>query len=566
VTFGALRLALEAGRAGGTAPAVLNAANEIAVGAFLSGRCSFLDIERIVETLLERHSIEPVDSLEQLEDIDARTRHQAQQRVSIPYRLALGGCARAQIPHLRRGGAKRRCGSITGEPTTRVQPVTACVGGLRGGYSGAMDTFIEGFKVVFFGILMFSLIVVVHEAGHFTAARLFGLRVKEFMIGLPGPNIGFTFKGTKFGVTPILLGGYALIAGEGGNRENNHLASAFSYLAERGTLTEDEARDAEGTLGYDLEEALDVLDAWGTIKRVKKKGRYSYLMPAAEGVALGAARPVLDAAAHIAAERKLTFNAAPWYQRIIILAAGVIFNLLFAIIVFTAIQMSVGSQIATMTIESVVEDTPAARIALEPGDTILAFDGSPVESWAAFTELLGNQNPGDEVTLTVERDGTARDFTTTLADNDGRALLGVISLVERVPIPFVEALSTSFGFIGMVATAIVQLFNPATFGDIVSQSTSVVGISFEAKNAAESGFLPFAFLCAALSISIGLMNLLPFPPLDGGRIVVETIERVTRRSIPVRVINSITLVALALLLMLFFFVTGQDIQNYILGG
>jgi 1-deoxy-D-xylulose-5-phosphate reductoisomerase len=78
VTFGALRLALEAGRAGGTAPAVLNAANEIAVGAFLGGRCSFLDIERIVETLLERHSIEPVNSLEQLEDIDAHTRHQAQ--------------------------------------------------------------------------------------------------------------------------------------------------------------------------------------------------------------------------------------------------------------------------------------------------------------------------------------------------------------------------------------------------------------------------------------------------------------------------------------------------------
>jgi regulator of sigma E protease len=425
---------------------------------------------------------------------------------------------------------------------------------------------IEGFKVAFFGILMFSLIVVVHEAGHFTAARLFGLRVKEFMIGLPGPNIGFTFKGTKFGVTPILLGGYALIAGEGGNKENTNLVSAFSYLAERGTLTEDEVRDAEQTLGYDLEEALDVLDAWGTIKRVKKRGSYSYLMPATEGAILGAARPVLDAAAHITAERKLTFNAAPWYQRIIILAAGVLFNLLFAIIVFTATLMILGTQTATMTIESVVEDTPAARIALEPGDTILAFDGSSIESWAAFTELLGNQKPGDEVTITVERDGTARDFTTTLADNEGRAMLGVTSLSERTPVSFVDAFTTSLGLIGMVATAIAQLFNPATFGDIVGQSTSVIGVSFEAKNAAESGFLPFIFLSAALSISIGLMNLLPFPPLDGGRIVVETIERVTRRSIPVRVVNSITILALVLLFMLFFLVTCQDIQNYIFEG
>ncbi|MDR1184514.1 MAG: 1-deoxy-D-xylulose-5-phosphate reductoisomerase [Coriobacteriales bacterium] len=80
--FGALRLALEAGRAGGTAPAVLNAANEIAVQAFLDGACGFLDIERIIETVLEQHSPEPVVSLEQLGEVDARTRTQARALIS----------------------------------------------------------------------------------------------------------------------------------------------------------------------------------------------------------------------------------------------------------------------------------------------------------------------------------------------------------------------------------------------------------------------------------------------------------------------------------------------------
>jgi regulator of sigma E protease len=430
-----------------------------------------------------------------------------------------------------------------------------------------MDVFIEGFKVVFFGILMFSLIVVIHEAGHFTAARAFGLRVKEFMIGLPGPNIGFTFKGTKFGVTPILLGGYALIAGEGGNKENPHLVSAFSYLAQRGTLTEDEARNATSTLGYDLEEALDVLDAWGTIKRVKKSGNISYLMPAADGAALGDPRAVKDVMAHIAAERRLTFNAAPWYQRIIILAAGVIFNLLFAIIVFTLALMIIGTQVPTLTLASVVEDSPAAHVNLQPDDTITSVDGSPVDSWAAFTERMNAHAPGDAISLSVTRDGVVRDYASViLADNEGRAMLGVTPTAEKVSIAFPEAFSTSLGFIGMVATAITQLFNPATFGEVVNQSTSVIGVSFEAKNAAESGFLPFIVLAAALSISIGLMNLLPFPPLDGGRIVIETIERITRRRIPVRVVNGITIVALTLLFMLFFFVTNQDIQNYLIGG
>jgi 1-deoxy-D-xylulose-5-phosphate reductoisomerase len=77
-TFGALRLALEAGEAGGTAPAVLNAANEVAVRAFLEGACGFLDIERVVATVLERHSPEPVTSLDRLEAIDAWARRQAQ--------------------------------------------------------------------------------------------------------------------------------------------------------------------------------------------------------------------------------------------------------------------------------------------------------------------------------------------------------------------------------------------------------------------------------------------------------------------------------------------------------
>ncbi|MDR2105955.1 MAG: M50 family metallopeptidase [Coriobacteriales bacterium] len=429
-----------------------------------------------------------------------------------------------------------------------------------------MDVFIEGLKVVFFGILMFSLIIIIHEAGHFTAARLFGLRVKEFMLGLPGPNIGFTFKGTKFGVTPILLGGYALIAGEGSSQKNPHLVSAFSYLATKGTLAQEDARAAEGVLGYNLEEALDTLDAWGTIKRVKEKGSCHYLMPATDEAALGAPRAVKDAAAHIAAERKLTLDAAPWYQRVIIFAAGAAFNLLFAIITITIVLMIVGTQVPTTTLASVLEGGPAAHAGIQPGDTLVALDTQPLDSWEALNTQMATHKPGDTITITVERDGTERSHSITLAESEGRAILGVTPTAATAPISFGEALSTSVSFIGLVVEAILKLFNPATFSEVVGQSSSVVGVSFMAKSAAESGFIPFIFMAAALSISIGLMNLLPFPPLDGGRIVVDTIERITRRSIPVRVVNGITVGALGLLIMLFLYVTGQDIQNFIIGG
>ena len=429
-----------------------------------------------------------------------------------------------------------------------------------------MEVVFEVFKVIFFGALMLSIIITVHEMGHFTAARLFGLRVKEFMLGLPGPNIGFTFKGTKFGVTPFLLGGYALIAGEGNSKENTHLASAFSYLASRGTLTEDEARDAEAELGYDLEEALDILDAWGTIKRIKKRGRYSYLMLQSETALQGEARNVDNVASHIAAERKLTFNAAPWYKRVIILAAGVITNLLFAIIVFTTVMMIMGNQIPTMTVDSTVEGSPAEQIGLQPGDTIVALEGKPIDTWETFVEDMAAFQPGDGVTISIDHNGTVTDYAITLADNEGRPMIGVTPVLEKEPISFFTALSTSIGFIGVVANAILMLFNPSTFSEVISQSSSIVGISFEARNFAAAGLLPFIYLAAALSISIGLMNLLPFPPLDGGKIVVETIERVTRRKIPVNVMNGVSIAGLALLLMLFVYVTGQDIQRYIING
>jgi regulator of sigma E protease len=432
-----------------------------------------------------------------------------------------------------------------------------------------MESLFEGIRVVFFGVLMFSIIVVIHEAGHFTAARLFGLRVKEFMLGLPGPNISVTFKGTKFGVTPFLLGGYALIAGEGSVKENRNLADAYGNLAIYGSLDEDQLRAVQAQLGYDLEEALDILDAWGTVKRLKKKGRYSYHMLPDGQAAFGEPREITAAAAsaHIDAERKLTFNAAPWYQRVIILAAGVVFNLLFAIIVFTTALMIVGTQVPTTTMASVVAESPAASAGIQAGDKVVEFDGQAVDSWESLTAAISAQKPGDKVTVTVERSGQQRDFQLALGANDnGAPLLGVSPASERQDVGFVQAFSTSVGFIGMVAVAIAQLFNPATFGDVVSQSTSVVGVAFEAENAASNGFLPFVVLAAALSISIGLMNLLPLPPLDGGKIVVETIERIVRRRIPIKIVNGISVAALALLIMLFLFVTNQDIQNYIIGG
>jgi regulator of sigma E protease len=179
---------------------------------------------------------------------------------------------------------------------------------------------------------------------------------------------------------------------------------------------------------------------------------------------------------------------------------------------------------------------------------------------------MGAFNPGDEVQVRIARNGTLLDFSVILADNEGQPMIGITPVVESEPIPFFEAFSASVGYIGMVGEMILKLFNPATFNEVISQSTSVVGISFEARTFAMAGFLPFIYLAAALSISIGLMNLLPVPPLDGGKIVIETIERIVRRRIPISVMNGISIATMALLIMLIIYLTNQDIQRYIING
>ena len=95
---------------------------------------------------------------------------------------------------------------------------------------------------------------------------------------------------------------------------------------------------------------------------------------------------------------------------------------------------------------------------------------------------------------------------------------GEVSHITMSPLRSVEV---GFAYIGAVVQMVVSLFNPQTAADVVSNSTSVVGIAVMSKTYAEAGLLEFVFFMAMLSVSLGIMNLLPIPPLDGGRFVIE---------------------------------------------
>ena len=424
---------------------------------------------------------------------------------------------------------------------------------------------------IFWGIVLLSIIVVIHEGGHYLAARAFKVRVIEFMVGLPGPRIGHRKRGggTRFGVTAIPLGGYARIAGMDEWQDESNLPRAAALLYKFGEITDEEAGEAGDALGFDLIASLDILCDWGTAEKVKLgHGAVKYAAPETGEFELGEVRTIHNPAAFIAHERKQTYISLPWWKRLVILFAGPCANLVTAIIIVTLVLSIAGSSQATLTLGDVPENLPAYAAGMRAGDTITSVDGVEVTSWEDFVAAISSVEEGQVVEIGYERDGaaTTASIQTIVSPDTGNVVVGVTAGLETVRFSPGKAFIESISYIGDVTVAICKLFYPATALDTLSQSTSLIGISVVAKQAAELGFVNFMWLMAVLSISIGLMNLLPIMPLDGGRIIVETIQRIRRKVLDPRAINAYAAAGISFVVVLFLVVTGQDIHNIMTGG
>ena len=400
--------------------------------------------------------------------------------------------------------------------------------------------------MILYASIVLGVLVVIHEGGHYLASRAFGVRVSEFMVGLPGPGIGIKRGETRFGVTCIPLGGYARVCGMEPGEESPHLAGALESVYRRGTCNMEDVAADLGIEPDDAYEALEELVEWGSItgprktdkfntfrtpefvevkpsRRARKlraqalarrstrqaasdTGIHARITPASlPGAALsqaeifgdvskvkrkgGEPRPVADAQAFYEYERAQTYRSLPFWKRSLILLAGPGVNILFTILVFLIVYSIIGI-----------------------------------------------------------------DYV-----NEAGA-------VEHVVVSPLRALAVGFNYIGMVVVAILGLFNPQTAAQTVSDSTSIVGIAVLSKTAAEQGLLSFTMFSAMLSVSLGLMNMLPIPPLDGGRFLVEVYQKIRRKAISPRALNSLSIAGVTLFTLFFLVMLNQDIQRFVFGN
>ena len=373
---------------------------------------------------------------------------------------------------------------------------------------------VMGTVAAFIGILV--VLVLVHELGHFLVAKRAGITVEEFGIGFPPRIASVMWRGTRYSVNWIPLGGFVRMLGEDGDVE---------------------------------------------VKRLRE-----------QGLTDGEVEHAMAGA----------FNRKPVWIRFVVLFAGVAMNFVLAASLF-AVAFSMPLQVGEgpLTITEIQPDSPAED-ALQVGDVITGVDGRTFERSNDLTEYVRDHG-GQQVQLQVERDGEQIDVPVTprnVTEEERAQGIGPVGFAYD-PARIVEQPSVVDGPLDAVArgtgaawTLAVQI--PGGLADAVGgliglnpgapDARGPIGIAQETGRVLEAPLVSQLFFVGLLSINLAVLNVLPFPPLDGGRIAVVAIEAVRRRKLPAEREALIYLTGFAVLIALVILISIQDIQRLITGG
>lgn len=387
--------------------------------------------------------------------------------------------------------------------------------------------FILGVLIILVGL---ALSIGLHEVGHLVPAKLFGVKVTQYMIGFGKTLFSFRRGETEYGFKAIPLGGYISMIG----------------MFPPGK---------DGTAGRNA--------TTGFMQSMAQDARVASM----ETVAVG--------------EEERTFYKLPVWKRIIIMFGGPFMNLLIGVLLFGVLLMGFGTPQASTTVGTVSQcvlpstsarqtcqsgdpEGPAAAAGLEPGDTIVSIDGTPITTWAQSTGII-RQSVDRPLTVVVKRDGTEQTLTITprantvaktdasgavLKDSSGTVLtqsvgfVGIGTVQELVPQPVTSVLPAVGAQTGAVVGVIIHL--PQRMVDVWNAAfgsgerdpngpISVVGIGRAAGELTALNGVPVVDkvytmigMLASLNIALFVFNLIPLLPLDGGHIAGALWEGIRR--------------------------------------
>lgn len=257
-----------------------------------------------------------------------------------------------------------------------------------------------------------------------------------------------------------------------------------------------------------------------------------------------------------------SFPQKPKRHRAAVLAAGSLMNLLLAVLVFFVLfffLLGVPLEESRNMITSITPNSPADVAGLHEGDRVIAVDDEPVQRWEEIVAAIEGR-PDEEIRLVVKRGDEIRDFFVVprLDTEEGRALIGIGHVPVYQKFRFTDSLYESLNSFWMVISTIGQVFT----GQAPLDVTGPVGIIAVIGEQARHGFINLLWLTGVISISLGLINLLPIPALDGGRILFLIIEAVRGRPVDPEKEGIVHFIGFAVLILLILLVTYNDLIRW----
>ena len=407
-------------------------------------------------------------------------------------------------------------------------------------------------------LAVLTLVVTVHELGHFLVARWLGVSVDRFAIGFGRPLFSRVDKNGiewRFGWIP--LGGYVRFSG-----------------------------DTEASSSVPDAETLEAMKQ--AIRERRAQARSSLSRTGGSAVATDAAVEA-QLRREGALPEEAYFHFKPVWVRALVVVAGPVANFVLAIALFTLLLAWLGEIVVAPRIGAVDPGSPAARAGLHAGDLITSMDGREVENFSDLTQYVALR-ANQPIVFQLQRGGQPIQITATperrasTEPNAGGAKLGRLGLTSsgdradfkrvRHPLPqaFAGAIKRTWSILDTTVFYIGRIVTGQESGDQLGGPLRIASVSGQAAQAGAEGATDLGHkllgasvallsLAAVLSVGIGFMNLLPVPVLDGGHLLFYAYEALARRPLGARVQAAGYRVGLALLLALMLFATWNDLQQ-----
>jgi regulator of sigma E protease len=397
-------------------------------------------------------------------------------------------------------------------------------------------------------ILGLALLILLHELGHFTVARLVGMKPRAFYIGFPPAVVRTERNGVEYGIGAIPLGGYVRIPGMHRPAGSDFRTGMAAAVGEDPAL-----RPAVSAVQRDLDgNALDAAEA--DLGAVSSALAQASLSAGARRSADGAIRLVDEGCAPDAYWRQ------PTWKRVAVTAAGPVANVLVAFVLFCVVYATgAPSSKPSTEVAQVEANTPAAAAGLQEGDRIIAVDQRRTRTFDRVSAAIGDSR-GRPITVSVRRGGR----TLTLGPRrtvkrNGRWVWGFVPATVLVSHSVGASARLAVRDCWLVVTGTVASVRGLFHSRAGAQISGPVGVVRTSEQFLRVGFQWYLQLLGLISMSLALFNLLPLLPLDGGHILVSLIEGVRGRALPQRVYERMSTVGITLIMFVTLIAFANDL-------